>query len=292
MQGSPNFGNFIAARKSMILKHILVPTDFSESAQNALDAAAMLAERFEAPIHLFHNLEVPADWAGLSPEQQQESPETLAKVHKAEKSLREQAERYPKVEITRSYAGGNLVESIYHCIEQREIDFVVMGSHGQSGFNEILIGSNTQKVVRTIHRPVLVVKQRLKDINFKKVVFASNFNLSEKKPFLKFKELIAPFAPEIILLGVKTSILFSVSEKIIFSAMEDFEKLAAPFTCRRYVFKRDNVESSIRAFAEEMDVDLIAMSNHNRRPLKRMLAGSNVEALINHSKLPVLSIDF
>ena len=276
----------------MILKHILVPTDFSESAQNAFDVAVLLAKRFDVPVHLFHNLELPTDWNDRTPAQQEEDAEAHALARQAEKELKEQAEKYQGVSISYSYSGGKLVDTIYNCIETKGIDFVVMGSHGQSGFNEILIGSNTQKVVRSIHRPVLVIKQRLTDINFKKVVFASNFNLSEKKPFLKFKELIAPFAPEIILLGIKTSILFSVSAKITFAAMEDFEELAAPFTCQRYIFQRENVESSIRTFAQEMDVDLIAISNHNRRPLKRMLAGSNVEALINHSKLPVLSIDF
>ncbi|MBK7409888.1 MAG: universal stress protein [Saprospirales bacterium] len=41
-----------------------------------------------------------------------------------------------------------------------------------------------------------------------------------------------------------------------------------------------------------MHADLIGISNHERHPLKRILVGSNVEALINHSKLPVLVIDY
>ncbi len=275
-----------------VLKHILVPTDFSESAESALEAAVMLAKKFSIPVHLFTNIDLPKNWDDLSAEEKAADVVNFSMVERVIKEMEARVAAHSDVAINYSYAGGKLVESIYHCIEKNNINFVVMGSHGQSGFSEIFIGSNTQKVVRSIHCPVLVIKKRIQDIDFKKVVFASNFNLSEKKAFLRFKEIIAPFAPEIILLGIKTSFLFSVSTEITFSAMKDFEELAAPFSCKRYVFKRENIESSIREFAKEMDVDLIAISNHNRRPVKRMVAGSNVEALINHSKLPVLSIDF
>ena len=185
-----------------------------------------------------------------------------------------------------------MVEQIKKCIELEGIDFIIMGSHGKSGLSEVFIGSNTQKVVRSVHLPVLIIKGQVLDINFKEIVFASNFNLSEQESFLKFKELIAVFNPTIYLLGVKTSFFFDAPVSATKEAMEKFQKLAAPFPCKIYIIKDADIERSIREFSETVGADLIAISNHNRHPLKRMLAGSNVEALINHSTLPVLSIDF
>lgn len=59
-----------------------------------------------------------------------------------------------------------------------------------------------------------------------------------------------------------------------------------------HFYKDYTVEAGIRHMSESIEADLVSLSNHNRRPLKRIFSGSNVEALINHSQIPVLSIDF
>ena len=274
------------------MKHILVPTDFSECAQYALDAALLFAKKFEASIHLYSCLNLPKNWMELDNEKQNEYPQILKKIEATTEAFQTIIEGNEGIEITSSYSGGKLVEEIKSCIEEKQIDFVVMGSHGKSGVSEIFIGSNTQKVVRVIHRPILVIKYPLKSLDFKNVVFASSFNLNEKAPFLKFKHFIAPFKPVIHFLGIMTSYFFDVPVSATKSAMEDFEKLSKPFESKSYIFKTSNIEAGVRQFSKEIQADLIAISNHNRRPLKRMLMGSNVEALINHSKLPILSIDF
>ena len=241
---------------------------------------------------MYSCLDIPANWMALAKEEQEKDQEAQDKIALAETRFSEIVEQHPEHSITFSYSGGKLVDEIIKCINEREIDFLIMGSHGTSGVSEIIIGSNTQKVVRLVHCPVLITKGPVEDVNFKKIVFASNFNLDQKPVFLKFKEIVAPFEPEIHLLGVKTSFFFDAPVDVLKSAMEDFKKLAAPFPTKIYVFKNSNIESSIRFFSEDIGADLIAISNNNRRPIKRMLAGSNVEALINHSDLSILSIDF
>ena len=275
-----------------MMKHILVPTDFSAYAAHALDAAVMLAKRFDASIHLFTNLELPNNWSQLTETERAAFPGILENIRESEAKQEALKSKHAELSITSSYAGGKLIDAIKTTIEEKNIDFVVMGSHGSSGISEIFIGSNTQKVVRLIHRPVLIVKGPLKDISFKRIVFASNFNLAEKKSFLYFKNIIADFEPEILLLGIKTSFFFDAPVSATQAAMESFKNLAAPFPCRTFIFKNANIEGGIRDFAKQVGADLIAISNHNRTPLRRMLIGSNVEALINHSDLPVLSIDY
>jgi nucleotide-binding universal stress UspA family protein len=274
------------------MKHILVPTDFSECAQYALEAAILLAKKFNATLHLYSCLELPENWFGMSSTEQKSFPDALQQIEATTDTFNTIIKHHSDLEISASYSSGKLVEEIQSCIQEKGIDFLVMGSHGKSGISEIFIGSNTQKVVRMIHRPILVVKRPLKNIDFKNVVFASSFNLSEKKPFLEFKKIIAPFKPVIHFLGIMTSYFFDVPVAATKSAMDDFVKLGRPFECKTYIFKTSNIETGVRQFSKEIDADLIAISNHNRRPLKRMLMGSNVEALINHSELPVLSIDY
>ena len=274
------------------MKHILVPTDFSNCAQYALEAAILIAKKFNAKLHLYSCLELPENWFSMSSTEQQAFPDALQQIEAATDTFNTIIKHHSDLDINGSYSSGKLIEEIQNCIQEKDIDFIVMGSHGKSGISEIFIGSNTQKVVRMIHRPILVVKRPLENIDFKNVVFASSFNLSEKKPFREFKTIIAPFKPIIHFLGIMTSYFFDVPAAATQSAMDDFVKLGRPFECKTYIFKTSNIETGVRQFSKEIDADLIAISNHNRRPLKRMLMGSNVEALINHSELPVLTIDY
>src|SRR5690606_15464449 len=74
-------------------------------------------------------------------------------------------------------------EGIITHSKKHNIDLVVMGSHGASGFREMFIGSNTEKVVRTSDIPVLVIKKEQGEFNPQNFVFASDFSDEIKKPF-------------------------------------------------------------------------------------------------------------
>ncbi|MFN0249630.1 MAG: universal stress protein [Kofleriaceae bacterium] len=136
-------------------KHVLVPTDFSESATHALD----LARKVVAPdgaITLLHVLELPLKYSG---EIGADFAHDLDK--KAAAALEVCAERVKNVRITTrsriGYAGAQTLSAIDH---DHSIDLVVMGSHGRTGIKRALLGSVAEKVVRHAHCPVLVTRQR------------------------------------------------------------------------------------------------------------------------------------
>ena len=101
-----------------------------------------------------------------------------------------------------------------------------------------------------------------------------------------------PFLPEIHLLAVHTSEFFDAPYILQHEAMKDFMKLAEPLACKKHIMRDFSVDSGSRSFAEKIGADLIGISNHHRSPLKRMLVGSNVEALVNHANVPVMTIDY
>ena len=274
------------------MKSILVPTDFSSCAQYAFDVAAKLATRFGTRLHLLHCLNIPANWNEMSPAEKEKLTKAQQLVYNADVLYADLKQQYPALDMTFNYCGGKLVDGVEKFVDRYGVDFIVMGSHGTSGKNEYFIGSNTQKVVRKLHLPVLVIKNALESIDFSKVVFASTFHESEREIFLKFKDFVKHFVPEIHLVEVHTSSLMDPPYILSKEAMASFKELCAPFTCKTYVYKDYNIDKGIRSFAEEIGAQLIGISNHHRRPLKRMLSGSNVEALVNHSEIPVLSIDY
>jgi nucleotide-binding universal stress UspA family protein len=273
------------------MKNILVPTDFSPCAENAAGAAYLLAKQFEATLHLFTSLDLPRNWDEMTETGRSQDVAAQAILQRGENQLSELKRGLAGVHIKTVCGGRSLVDGVRKYVQEHGIDLIVMGSHGASGKSEFFIGSNTQKVVRTVHCPVLVIKNPVEKIDFQKVVFASNFNESEIPAFERFKNFIKHFVPEVHLVSIHTS-PFDAPYPVQVEAMKPFEEACKPLACKSHVYRDISIDEGIRTFSKELGADLVAISNRERRPLKRMLIGSNVEMLVNHSDLPVLTIDF
>ena len=134
------------------VKRILVPTDFSETSDAALKYGIGLAQAFSAQLYLLHVPKTGVNFEADFPMVQfetapQERLETLVGEQEARQLRPEYALRIgaPSDEIVR-YAG------------YREIDLIVMGTHGRSGMPHMLMGSVAEKVLRTAPCPVLTVR--------------------------------------------------------------------------------------------------------------------------------------
>ena len=277
------------------MKNILIPTDFSACAGYAIDLGFAFAEFFDATLHLFACIDLPDDWSELSDEEKNNLPDKKQLIENVNILLSEWRDRADRegIKMQTIISGGNFLTELQKQVSGNKSDFVIMGSHGVSGKQEYFIGSNTQKAIRKLHVPVFVVKNPLKEYAFKNVVFASNFDANEKEPFQNFLKFIKWFTPETIhLLSINTSGWFGQPSLLMKEAMKDFKELCEGYNCKTHFYRDLSVDVGIRHFAEEVSADLIAVSNQNRSPLKRIFAGSNVEALVNHCEAPVLSLDF
>lgn len=259
---------------------ILVPTDFSDCANYAAETAIKLAKQSNATVHFLTVYD-------LLPNQ--------ALEHKKKFALTQVGTKYANqgVTIKTAYVKGKFIQTINEYIKANDIGLLVMGSHGTSGFNEIMIGSNTQKVVRNVHCPVFVIKQSLEEVDFKNIVFASDFSLKEKEVFERFLAFIEQFSnPHIHLVAVNTSSFFNQPEFLLRDAMRSFKTMAGETPCTMNIQYNFNVENGIKYFSETIDADLIVVSNYQKSMLRKLFVGSTVEALVNHSKTPILSLDF
>jgi nucleotide-binding universal stress UspA family protein len=139
------------------IKRILVPTDFSEYSRQALKYACALAERFSSELHLLNvvqPLALSTPYAGALPE------EVMYPVPAAEKEMSELSD--PGFEqaasVERSVRTGTPFVEIVRYAREKDIDVIVMGTHGRGGLIHALIGSVAEKVVRKAPCPVLTVR--------------------------------------------------------------------------------------------------------------------------------------
>ena len=169
-----------------------------------------------------------------------------------------------------------------------QIDLIVMGSHGVSGFREMFIGSNTEKVVRMSDIPVLVIKNYHKTFRVKNFVYASDFSDENKVSFKKAIKFAKLFNATLHLLIVNTPSKFITTD----DADSTFHKFLKNSRFKNYtinVFNDYTIEKGILNFAHHIDAGLIGISTHGRKGIAHFFNGSVSEDLVNHAKRPVLT---
>ena len=270
------------------MKTIIVPTDFSECAKNALKAASDIARKSDAEIHLIHVYEKPV-W-GFA-----EANVDLIKNRKLHDQIEEELHKTAMLPFMK---GLQVVKHIFTDLKIREAldhkklmdaDLIVMGSHGINGWREFFIGSNTEKIVRFAEPPVLVIKEWYDNFEIKNMVFASNFSSEVDTMFRKIENLASVFSAKIHLLKVITPRTFEPSYQSI-DKMKDFVRkfYLTEFSINTY--NDETVEDGILNFSRQTEADLIAMETHGRTGFAHLINGSITEDLVNHIPLPVLSV--
>lgn len=144
------------------ITRILVPTDFSATADAALEYAFVLAERFGASLQLLHVLDDPFVADGMAAEAYiTEAPALrMAMLHDAQDKLRHRAgvrdTHVTNVETEVLFGHG--ARTIAEYAADRGVDLIVMGTHGRTGVAHLLLGSVAERLVRTAPCPVLTVR--------------------------------------------------------------------------------------------------------------------------------------
>lgn len=151
------------------LKRILFPTDLSSASEGAREYALMLAERFDAELHLLHVIHdwverVPEFGMGLSvPAYAEQGPARRRTLE--ENAIRQLAALTPpewqeKHRVTIAVKEGQPFLEIISYARAHEIDLIVLGTHGRGVVAHALLGSVAERVVRKAPCPVLTVRPR------------------------------------------------------------------------------------------------------------------------------------
>ena len=148
------------------LQKILVPTDFSDFSQQALEFALPLADRFQAKIHLVHVWELPFTSSLLPPEPYPEAVLTEEQKSAADHLVKVANEfRASGFDVDPCFVLGKPYVEIVNAAAKLNIDLIVIASHGRSGISHLVLGSVAEKVVRLPPCPVFTVKARRSAVN-------------------------------------------------------------------------------------------------------------------------------
>lgn len=271
------------------MKKILVAIDFLDCSLNALAHAVSIAEKANADLEMVwvNKPDNTKDIFNIDPE---------AIVPEAEKRFKELIEKYSpeigKGKITYSMREGKVYREIVQAAFDYKADLVIVGTHGASGFEEFWIGSNANKIVSSVDRPIITIRGGI-DIQrpLSKIVLPldSTVETRQKLPFTT--ELAKICHAEIFVLSVYTTKVTDVRYRVdtyTDQVIEYLEEEGVKYT--RDAIEADNLTKSTIGYAERVDANLISIMTEQERTTSNLWLGPYAQQMVNHSPFPVLSI--
>ncbi len=277
------------------MRRILVPTDFSKASISALEVAFDIAKKANADIYVLHVVEeVRPDSYLISGEWQKDNWDdrlfTFKLLEKAKKQLEKlvQEPRFSAVKLVGELRLGNPFHGMNAIIAEQKVDLVVMGTRGQTNLESMVIGTNTERIVRHSHCPILTVHKKPASTDFKNIVYATTMSKDEEVFSRIVKRTQQIYNSTIHLVRVNTPGDFQ-RDNVVKDYMNKFAKSLQLKNFTINVYNDLNEEEGILYFADSIDADLIAMATHGRTGFAHVLAGSIAEDVVNKSRRPVLT---
>jgi nucleotide-binding universal stress UspA family protein len=257
------------------MKKILVPLDFSDSSLNALETARQLAAKSGAGLRLIHVNEFTFH---------ELAAQEISRRHKELLHALIHEEKFKKLDVSYDVLEGPLISTLQE--EAEDVDLIVSGATGASGFEEVMMGSNAEKIVRHAPCPVLTVKDILEIEKVRTILLASDLESDQDvmvKPLKAFQQL----------LGATLHILLVVTpqrwldHREIKERMEGFVERNKLENFTVHSINDTDEEDAILYYAGEIRADVIAMGTHSRSGLAHLFKGSITEDVVNHAQRAV-----
>ncbi len=277
------------------MKKILVPFDFSKESKYGLDFAISLAEMSNATIDLLYVIEDLGEDAFISSGQTNTATGIddvfiLKIIQQSKKKLAKLVEELQakKIKVVSDIKFGGLFKHVASRIDKKECDMVVMGTRGANGLQEFMVGSNAEKVVRSVSTPVITVRKPVKNKDLRKVIIATNFEFIPNRVVASLKKMQDWFDFKVVIAHVNTPHLFHSSHDAM-TRLKEISKKAGLANTELVVYNDYNEETGIVNLGVDYEADLIILGTHQRKGLKRLLYPSVAAYLVNHSDLPVMT---
>ncbi len=279
------------ALKNNHMKRILVPTDFSKQSEVALKVAGFIAANSDIEIYILHSIEMPVNFSSVSTGT---VPESIFHIKLAENKFEELLEKpyLEDLEVHEAIGHAEVYLDINEVVKERDIDLIIIGSHGISGFKEMFVGTNTEKVVSSSNVPVMVIKNEHESFNINNFVFLIDFSEDGIVPYKKALKFSKQVGVELKLLYVNTPSDFK-STDYINHKKDNFVNEFGLENHTFYIYNDSSIENGALNFAKENRVDLIGLGTHGRKGFFSFFNSSNIsEGIVNHANMPVISFRY
>lgn len=266
------------------MKTIIVPTDFSETAENALNYAIELAKMMDATIILLHACDIPKakDTTSLVlPEVEEKNGKILQKLEQRIKTTE------PPIKFELCAQSKSIVKKIVELTLEKSAELIVFGISENGVFEKSIVGSNTSKAISNLMTPVLMVPTKSKFKVPTKIVFASDYlELKNDRPLNALLNFITFFNSNLFIVNVKGADEKTSSKSV--AAFINVRKILRKVNYSIHHTVNENVVDGINEFAKEVDAEIVAMIPRKHNFFYRLFNFSKTKKMAFYSHVPLL----
>jgi len=166
---------------------------------------------------------------------------------------------------------------------------IVMGTQGKTA-NELMLGSNTLKVLRLVDCPVLTIKKRPKDFKIEQILFASNFKKEAYPVLQKLLDLTATWNATVHLINIDVNHRFEETPELFKKSIKSFIKLCGSRLGEVHSILDENIARGINKITEDLNIDLVAIGTHLREYQGYMYSSFITETIVQTVEVPILTL--
>lgn len=273
------------------MKTILIPTDFSVYADNAIRYACGFNKVLKAKIILFHSYHIPIATDEYSPPGISFEDLKEISIQKLKESKARFEMDFPEAGFEIEASIGLASDVIEDAVKRHDVDLIIMGTHGASGLRELLMGSITASVMENSSVPVLAIPEDAVFRGMENIVYAldhGQHNVSRLHKIVAFARL---FESEIILLHFSKEAVEGILDDSRINqfrnhVMRDTNYLK--FTTR--LIEDEDVFLGLNAYLDQFKPDLVALNMRHRNFFEKIFSRSLTKRMAYHSHVPVLAL--
>ncbi|MGB5942867.1 MAG: universal stress protein [Leeuwenhoekiella sp.] len=275
-----------------MIKKILVPVDFSEASENALQVAAQIARLHNLQIVVVHIVNVGEF-------------QLTARQPSGHDSIFEfeYTKRQFELFLDKDYLQGIQVQPVAkgsldfsrlgEVANECDAGLIIMETHGSTGISDALLGSHTEQVIRSASCPVLTLKNGTKSIQMRHAIFACDFKLENLGVYMKAMDLFRTLDLTVEQIYVnqaaerfKSTTQINATIRKFASKLNEGYALAPEDVVR---YSDYTAEKGILNYARHANADIIAIPTQGKSWLSHLFEGSLSESLANNANLPVIT---
>jgi nucleotide-binding universal stress UspA family protein len=250
---------------------ILVTTDFTKQADNALQHAFILKEKINGRIVLLHIVS---------------SDNELESAHQKIQTVIENTEKNYGIKISELIRKGNIFDDISRVASEIGAKFVIMGTHGVSGLQHIF-GSKALKVISTSNVPFISITKEPQKNGFHKIVMPFNLNKEPRELLTLASDIAKSFDSEIHVIGYGANKSGASKYLEVIKDYLESSKL-------KYIIEQRESSSSfdsvVLSYAKSVDADLISISNLQENVFN-LFGGFEQNVIANKQGIPVMVVN-
>ncbi|MGB7843920.1 MAG: universal stress protein [Salinimicrobium sp.] len=274
------------------MRKIIIPTDFSENAFNALKFAAELFKYEKSEFYLLHayadavyNTEGMLTQDFLNEFKEVSRKKTIGELERVKNEILELFPN-PRHNFQTVAAFGLLIDEVNDLVERENADIIVTATRGNTNDRKMTFGSNTLQIIKYVQCPVLSIPENYKFSDMKEILFPSNFMLPYQRRELKLVgDMARAFCSQVDLLYVSKFPLDSFRQKDNKAAIEEqLYDVKTEFHHEKQVDKT----KIILEYIDREEIDLLVLVNSRHSYLENILYRSTLDEIGLHPKIPFL----